>query len=790
MARRYARTDPPAIRTRRGFPWRRLFLGLFLVFVLLPAAGGAVVLAAVTRGLPSLDALEQPVPFQTAQIFDRTGELLWEIQDPTGGKRTVVPLAEISPLLINATLAAEDARFYDHQGVDLLATARSAFITATGEGRTGASTLTQQLVRNVVLDPGEAQQTTISRKLREIVLAYQVDQRYSKDQILERYLNQVYYGNQSYGVEAAAQGYFGKAAKDLSLAEASLLAGLVQSPSVYDPTRRNVERTADGIPVPSKERQKYVLERMVAENMVSEQDARNAYAQTLQILNRPVDRKAPHWVTYVREQVEAQYGARSLNQAGLRIYTTLDLAYDQKMQSVLLAGRENIQKVGGNNAALIAVNPKTGEILAFNGSMDFNDAAIDGQVNVLLNERQPGSSIKPLIYGQAFVKGWSPGTMIDDVRTCWPDAGRQWCPRNFDNKFHGQTSARTALGNSLNIPAVKALEYAGIPSVLDLGRKMGITTWRDDGQKTYGLSLTLGGAEVRPIDLAQVYATFANNGMKMPLVAITRVTDASGRVLEDYQVPAGEQVLDPRAAYLVTNILSDPKAKLFTYGANTPLILDRPAASKTGTTDNTRDTWTAGYSPNLAIVVWVGNTNGQPMGDSISSMTAGKIWPEAMNASFQQLNLPAEEFVRPDGLVERQVCGDTAMRPGEPRCRNDLFYADRGPAPTPTGEVPPTGQVAPTAPPEPTSEPADVSTPAPTTPPTAAATSQPTPPARQTAPAPPAAPATRPAPPVQPPPPGRPAQPTAAPPAAPQTQPTPVPKPNTTVPKPAPSPAP
>ena len=266
---------------------------------------------------------------------------------------------------------------------------------------------------------------------------------------------------------------------------------------------------------------------------------------------------------------------------------------------------------------------------------------------------------------------------MDDVATCWQDNGKQWCPSNFDNQFHGKTTLRSALGNSLNIPAVKTLEYVSLPSAVDLAAKMGITTWGPDSGKTLGLSLTLGGAEIRPIDMAQVYATFANNGRKVPLVSIRQVVDASGKVLADYAVPPGEQVLDPRAAYLISNVLSDPTAKLFTYGRNTPLILkDHPAASKTGTTDNYRDTWTDGYTTSLAIVVWVGNTDGHPMKQALSSLTAGKIWPEAMQASFEALNLPAEEFPRPAGLVEQQVCGDTAMRPGNRRAART--WASRG----------------------------------------------------------------------------------------------------------------
>jgi penicillin-binding protein 1C len=702
---------------------------MLLVLLLIGGILAAVVgLTIVSRDLPSISVLEGPgaMGFKTAQIFDRDGQLLWEINDPNGGRRTVVPLQEMSPNLVQATLAAEDINFYSHQGFDPFATLRSAYITLSGEGLTGASTITQQLVRNAVLDPEEARQTTMRRKLREMILAFQVDQRYSKDQILETYLNRVYYGNQSYGVEAAAQGYFGKSAREVTLPEAALMAGLVQAPSRYDPTRRDVARTADGLPVAAKERQVYVLEQMSRHGLINQDQARQAYDERLTIRPRAVDLKAPHWVMYIRDQIEQQYGDRTLYEAGLRIFTTLNLEYNDRLQQVLDANREVIQEAGGNNAALISVDPRTGEILGFLGSIDYNNAEIDGQVNVLTSERQPGSSIKPVVYAASFLKGWVPGQAIDDNRQCWQDRpGNQWCPDNFDNRFHGQVTARTALGNSLNIPAVKTLEFVGVPDAVSLATRMGISTWTPDSDKTVGLSLVLGGAEVKPIDMAQVYATFANNGRKIPLVGVRRVVDGQGTVIHDYQLPQGEQVLDPRAAYMINNILSDPKAKLFTYGRNTPLnFADRPVASKTGTTDNYRDTWTDGYTPSMAMVVWVGNTSGEPMKQALSSMTAGRIWPQAMQVSFETLNLPPQDFPRPEGIEEGEVCGDTAMRPGEPGCRRDLFFAGQAPKPqatsapttAPTQAPEPTAEPEPTAPPEPTTPPQPTAAPAPAQP--------------------------------------------------------------------------
>jgi membrane peptidoglycan carboxypeptidase len=782
-------------------------VGLLGIFILLQ--GAATGYAMLTRDLPSLSEISNHASFKTAQIFDRKGTLLWEFYDPDGGKRTVIPLNEISQNLIDASLAAEDAFFYQHRGVDLRATIRSALLTGSGTSQTGASTITQQLVRNVILSPEERKQVTLTRKAREIILAYQLDEKLSKDEILEMYLNEVYYGNQSYGVEAASQSYFDKHARDLDVAEAALIAGLVQSPSEYDPTRRDVARTADGIPIVTKERQAYVLEQMTRHGFISEQQARDAYAEQLQIKTHEVELKSPHWVMYIRDLVEQKYGAKTLYQGGLKIYTTLDNDYNDKMQQVLQDAKPTIATQGATNASQIAVNPKTGEILAFNGSLDYNDESIDGEVNMLTSERQPGSSIKPVIYSASFLKGNAPATTIDDAPTCWKDTPtHNWCPGNFDDIFHGQTTIRSALGNSLNIPAVKTLDFVGVDNAVAMGQKFGITTWGSDADKTFGLSLTLGGAEVKPIDMAQVYATFANNGLKIPLVAITRIVDAEGTVLEDYKVPQGEQVIDPRAAYMVTNILSDPNAKLFTYGPNTPLMLHQnddpkaplwPAASKTGTTDNYRDTWTDGYTPNLAIVVWVGNADGHPMHQTLSTLTAAKVWPASMKMSFDYFGMQPEDFPRPDGLVERQVCGDTRMRPGAPLCWNDLFFAESapqgtvqaGPRPAPAPVARPTpaadqsGQPAQTGQPQPTQAPA----------PQRPAQPQPAQPPAQQAPAPaqpaPAPPAPAPAPAVQQPAPApQPAPAQQVQPAQPKPQPTPAPKPPPANTKPQPTPKP
>lgn len=684
-------------------------VGALTVVILSIIAGIQIAVAAYTsinRGLPSISELNERQTFKTAQIYDRKGNLLWEFYDAQGGRRTVVPLSQISQYLIDATLAAEDANFYSNPGVDLRSILRAIVQNIQAdETISGASTITQQLARNVILTPEERSERSLYRKIREAVLAFQLTQKYSKSQILEMYLNEIYYGNVAYGVEAAAQTYFSKHARDLTLPEAALIAGLPQAPALYDPLRN---------PSAAKERQLYVLDQMARHGFITEEQAEQAKRERLNYTPLKRDLLAPHWVMYVRDLLEQRYGPDVLYQGGLKIFTTLDLDLQNKLEQVARSNADLLAQRDANNTAIVAINPKTGEILAMVGSMDYYNQDIDGQVNVITSPpgRQPGSSIKPLVYLTAFARDYAPATVVvDEPISITDQAGQVWRPQNFDRRFHGSVTLRTALGNSLNIPAVKVLQHVGIDAAVDMARKLGITTWTD--RSRLGLSLTLGGAEVLPLELAGAYATLANNGRRIPTVAITKIVDAEGNVLEDYKVPQGEQVVDPRAAYMVTSILRDNNARLITYGPNSPLKLDRPAAVKTGTTDNYRDTWTVGYTPNLVIGVWVGNTDGHPMKEVLSSMSAGKIWREAMDTAIAELNLPPEEFPRPSGLTEVEVCGDTAMRPGQPFCYKDIFKMEQAP-------TQPRVYLAGAAPPQPPAptRPAD-SSPVPTSAPTA-----------------------------------------------------------------------
>jgi membrane peptidoglycan carboxypeptidase len=465
---------------RRGYRGFLIFGGLlgigFLTFSLLALLGAihgaTTAYANLNRDLPSINQISSRETFKTAQVYDRKGTLLWEFYDQEGGRRTVVPLSEISQHLIDAQLAAEDANFYSNPGVDLRGILRAIFQNLTEQDVvSGASTITQQLVRNVLLKPEERYDRSVGRKIKEALLAYQVTQKLTKSQILALYLNEIYYGNLAYGVEAASQTYFGKHARDLTLAEAAVIAGLPASPSVYDPLRN---------PVGAKARQTYVLDQMVRHGFVSEQEAEQARQAELRY--QPPKRVflAPHWVMHVRELIEAKYGPKLLYQGGLKIFTTLDLELQNRMEEVARSNAPVLAQRDANNTSITVINPKTGEILAMVGSMDYWNVEIEGQVNVATSERQPGSTIKPLVYLAAFTKGYTPATTVVDEKLTVPDdLGRAWTPENFDRRFHGTVTLRSALGNSLNIPAVKVLQFAGIDTVADLSKRMGITTWTE-----------------------------------------------------------------------------------------------------------------------------------------------------------------------------------------------------------------------------------------------------------------------------------------------------------------------
>jgi len=647
-----------------------------LLFFLL--ASGMLAYASIARTLPLPEELEtRAIGFVSTKIYDRNGNLLNEIFDPLSGRRTRVPLDHISPYLIQATIATEDANFYKHAGVDPVALLRIIYHALREHEVIGGSTIPQQLVKLTFL----SSERTVERKIKEAILAAEITRRYPKDKILELYLNEIYYGHLAFGAEAAAQTYFGKPAADLTLAEAALLAGLPQAPSYYDPYTKLWE--PDGSPGPAKKRQGIVLGLMVKQGYITPEEADAAWFEELKLTPPRYDLKAPHFVMYVREQLEAKYGPELVYKGGLRVYTTLDPRLQELAQRI---ARQHIDRLRGRNvtnAALVALRPQTGEILAMLGSVDFNDPHIDGQVNVALRPRQPGSAIKPLTYLATFEMQedwWTPATLIEDVRTEFPDgANPPYVPVNYDGKYHGWVTVRSALANSYNIPAVKALQHVGIAALRDVARRLGITTLT---RPDYGLSLTLGGGEVTLLELTGAYAVFANGGLRVPPVAILRVEDAEGRVLEQYTPPPGEQVISPQHAYLITSILSDNEARTPAFGANSPLRLSRPAAAKTGTTNDFRDNWTIGYTPDLVVGVWVGNNDNSEM-KGVSGITgAAPIWHDFMEEALA--GTPVRDFPMPEGIHIIEICELTGAVPDStcpPEKRRSEVFAE--------GQLPP-----------------------------------------------------------------------------------------------------
>jgi len=641
----------------------RLLLTLFAVLVFIGALGFAGVMglyAYYARDLPDPGTLSHRQLFQTARIFDRSGKLLQEVNDPQGGRRIVVHLSDVPKVMRDATIAAEDASFYDNPGFDPRAVVRATYQwIRSGSPQSGASTITQQLVKNTLLGPEQ----TAQRKIKEAFLAMELTRRYSKDQILEMYMNEILYGNRAYGVEAAAETYFGKPAKDLTLAEASLLAGLPQAPSFYDPYTN----------MPSAvERQGYVLDQMVRTGAITatERDAASRVQLKLAPATRSGPAEAPHFVTYVRQLVEQLFGTEALFREGLQITTSLDLDMQHLAEKSARDHIADIKARNATNAALVAIRPTTGEIVAMLGSVNFDDPNIAGQVNVALSPRQPGSTLKPFTYVTAFEKGWSPASMLWDIPTTFPG---NYKPNDFDDKFPGPMTARDALAQSRNIPAVQTLQFAGVPEMLATAHRFGITDLHDPAR--YGLAVTLGGGEVKLLDLTYAYSVFASGGQQTGAevpsdqrqpgfrqfdpVSILKVTSAAGKVLYEYK-SKGAQVEDPRLAYQITSILSDDKARQPTYGANSALVLpNRPAAVKTGTTDEYRDSWVVGYTPELVTGVWVGNTDNTPMKDILGVAGAGQIWHAFMAGALE--GAPVTPFKPPQGVQQTEVCALSGM---------------------------------------------------------------------------------------------------------------------------------
>ncbi|MEI8232290.1 MAG: transglycosylase domain-containing protein [bacterium] len=592
----------------------------------------------IIRDLPSVRSLTDSPPSLSTKIYDRHDVLLYQIYKDEN--RSLISLKDLPQHVVDATLAAEDKNFYHHHGVDLVGIIRAATNNLTKGTTQGGSTITQQLVKNTLLSP----EKTFTRKLKELILAVQVELTYSKDQILEMYLNQVGYGGTAYGIEEATHQYFGKSARDLTISESAMLAGLPISPTILSPWGTS--------PYLGKIRQQQVLESMVEIGSITENDKLEALSTPLVFHPQGITIKAPHFVMYVKDLLVKQYGESTVARGGLIVKTTLDLNLQDILQNEINTELDTLSKLHVQNGAGLIINPKTGEILSLVGSRNFFDSSIDGQVNIALQQRQPGSSIKPITYTLALLGGATPNTIIDDSPVCFVIAGQpNYCPKNYDGKFHGKVTLRTALGSSYNIPAIKLLNSYGLKNMIDLAKKMGITTWDDPSR--FGLSLTLGGGEVTMLDLASVYAIFANNGQKVPFSAILSVTDSRGNdlTIKDSNALA-TQIIDPAIAYQINSILSDPIARAPAFGINSVLGLPgKNIAVKTGTTNNLRDNWTFGYAPEILVSTWVGNNDNTPMSSVASGITgASPIWARTMKQILGGTQIPP--FTPPNNIVK------------------------------------------------------------------------------------------------------------------------------------------
>lgn len=645
-----ATTAPATTRPRRRWP-RRLLRGFLLLVASIVVALGTAYWW-IAKDLPSLDALAQPAA-QSTRIFDRDGRLLYQI-GAAGAQRVVVPLVQIPPALQQATIAAEDADFYNNPGYDLGALVRALWLNlSSGEVVSGGSTITQQLARTVLLTDQERGERSYLRKAREVILAQRITDRYSKDEVLALYLNYVYYGNLAYGVEAAAQAYFGKPARDLDLAECALLAGLPQSPSTYNPATT---------PDAARARQRIVLDLIVKRGYITAAQADAAAKEDLSYAATRYPIQAPHFVLYVRDLLVAKYGREMVEQGGLKVVTTLSLPLQERAQEVARDHLATLKQRNVTNAAVVVIEPHSGQILTMLGSVDYFNPKIDGEVNVALAPRQPGSSIKPLVYAAALKAGISPATILPDIKTTYPDNdGSLYMPRNYDGQWHGPTIMRRALANSYNVASVALLDRVGVGDAAKVANDLGLTTLDPD---RLGLSLTLGGGEVRLLDLTNAFVALRNGGNYAEPSAILRVETADGKLLDELQPPSYTPALGangPQVAYQITAMLADDAARIPAFGQSNVLDLRRPAAVKTGTTTNYRDNWTLGYTTDYVVGVWVGNSNNSAMRDSSGVTGAAPIWHDViLSASEGQ---PIRDFTAPLGLKRVEVCALSGLLP-------------------------------------------------------------------------------------------------------------------------------
>jgi len=642
--------------------------------------------------LPSPHQLKnyQIIPLAT-HILDRNGKLLYEIY--RSQKRTPIKINSLPKYVIDATVAIEDKDFYHHRGISIFGgILRAVKDTLFKRQLQGGSTITQQLVKSALLSP----ERTIRRKVREIILALWTEQLFNKNQILEFYLNQVPYGGTAYGIEEAAKNYFNKSAKNLTIAEAALLAGLPQAPSLYSPFY---------YPEDAKKRRNIVLKAMYQNKYLDKKTYEKEIKKPL-IINPPKKTiKAPHFVFYVKSQLEKIYDLRTIEEGGLKITTTLDVEIQEETEKILKEEIEKIRDLRVTNGAILVTRPTTGEILTMVGSVDYF-ASQSGAFNVATALRQPGSAIKPINYAIGIERRLvNAASIFIDSPTCFSAAGQPnaYCPVNYDGQFHGPVQLRFALGNSYNIPAVKMLALNGVENFIASASAFGFTTFKDP--KNYGLSLTLGGGEIRMTEMAQAFSAFANRGKTKPLVSILKIEDKNGKTLYQYKDPnfvkeikkpvkmpnffaiSGKPVISPETAFIISHILLDNNARSSAFGSNSYLVISNKAVSvKTGTTDDKKDNWTIGYTPNFLTVVWVGNNDNKPMNPWLTSGVTGAapIWNRVM--TYVLKNQPDLWPIKPETVVGRQVCWDsgdlmTKKEDGSENCPARFEYFIKGTEP-------------------------------------------------------------------------------------------------------------
>ena len=666
-------------KNRPGKDIWKLILKVFIVI-----AGIALLLVAgifvyIAKDLPDPGKINKRVIAESTKIYDRTGNhLLYEIHGEE--KRTLIPFSEMPDGIKYATIVLEDQEFYVHHGIKFSSIIRAALKDIfKGNAAQGGSTITQQFIKNSILTP----ERTLSRKVKEVILAIEMELKFSKDEILGMYLNEIPYGSNAYGIEAAAQTFFGKRAKDLTIDEAALIASLPKAPTYYSPYGSHPEAL--------KKRQETALDKMAEIGYITKDQAEAAKKTDVMAKISPYRENiaAPHFVMYIKEDLERRYGIQATQENGYRVYTTLDWDKQQIAEKAVKEGADNnTKKYGATNAALVAMDPKTGQILAMVGSRDYFDKSVDGQVNVAIRDRQPGSSFKPYVYLTGFAKGYALDTMLFDAEIEFETAsGKKYAPQNYDGKFRGPVKVKDALGMSLNVPAVEMLYLAGVKNSIEMAKRLGITGLNKTD--SYGLSLVLGGGEVKLLDHVNAFGTLATGGIKFAKTAILRVEDSKGKALEEYKSSGGERVVEEKYVAMVDHILSTNDYRAPIFGSNSPLRFDdRPVAAKTGTTNEWRDGWTIGYTPSLVVGVWAGNNDNTPMARGADGVyVAAPIWRKFLDQVLANYNFEKfpkyekEETGKPvlDGKMEIKKDVSVCEIPGKDNkyCLSNNYCPDK-----------------------------------------------------------------------------------------------------------------